>query len=131
MTTHRYHVTVGLHGEPDPIHDALALTQAFSTGSTVVMPDSLTGHVDTSEVDVGFDHLDDEFHPGLMPDRQRELGQLNALMVEHSVLIPALKALVAVDEAARRAGLLAQERLSVEVEPERAPPQRWDELEEL
>lgn len=131
MMTHRYHVTVALHGEPDPIHEALALSQAFSTGMTAVMPDSLTGHADTYDVEVGFDHLDDGVDLAVTPDRDRVLGQLSGQLVDHSVLIPALKALVAVDEAARRAGLKTQERLSVEVEPERAPPQRWDELEEL
>lgn len=130
----RYHVSITLHRERDPVRVTLALTEAFSQGApTPAMPSALSPQAARGDVEVDFEFV--RADPAADGEgslvEQLPFEQLARLEVEASALVPAMKALLALSGARRRARLAPQHRMTIEVAPEGAHQPRWDEIQEL
>ena len=106
-----YSIDITLHDQPDPVHLAARLTEAFGSIPDVVAPEHLQSNSKGHLVVVSFERL--------------AVGGGGPA----AGLSPTVAALKALAEAGDRAGVSTGDRLSIEVGP--ATPQRADWHDDL
>ena len=130
----RYSVAIHFDAGEGSSEIAQLITEAFSTGSpTLARPQAVRAEED--RVVAEFHELSDrvptgpeEGHP---PAGGETVGQIKEAHAIPSVVVPAVRALLALSEARSRAGLPPRQRLIIEVDPEPRPGQdRFDPQED-
>ena len=125
MTDELYEVHITLQEEGEPVRVTLALTEAFGALPVRLRAESLTADTRRGEVEVDFEQMEAQAPEARKSEVDRALAALARLGPEPESILPAIRALIGLAAAQRRAGLQEQPgRMTIEVEPQRTRTSR-------